>query len=82
MMKKKTGRKKNIRDYYKEIGKSYKNIKWRPIKFSKATEDRLKAIARKTNVSVNYLITKLINRGLNNLNIEKLRENLKNSKEF
>ncbi|MBI5139848.1 MAG: hypothetical protein HZA94_00120 [Candidatus Vogelbacteria bacterium] len=81
-------RKQNYRDYYRRIDDENPTIVRDHIPMSKGTLTKLKRMATLRNVSVNYLIVTLIEKGLKLFNKGfkgcKLlsKHNLKDSKEF
>ena len=64
-------RKKDYRDYYKEIGQPCNNVTWRKIECSKKTLRILKLLAKKWNASINYVIVRLLTEAIDDLRIRK-----------
>lgn len=82
-------KKKNFRDFYREIGDDNSQIIRKYIPMAGKTLEKLRQIAHLRNISVNYLIVMLIERGLRALNkgfkgckLLSSKRELKNSREF
>jgi len=69
-VKNKKGKKRNILDYYRERGIRNPRIIQGFVPMSRKTLSSLRRLARRENVSVNYLIAFLINHGAEILRVE------------